>query len=237
MDDEQRRQIALWRLGVLRPLLSTEIGCGSRCGLFRKAARRTHTYWNGRRVRRSSRTIQRWFYCYQRGGLAALYPKRRSDAGRSRAIGPEVAEQILTIKRDKPHCSIRQVIQKLEQARTVPCGHLKKSSVHRLLQAHVLSTRSTWAWRSSAPGDWACTVDKATASKANARVREALDEILACLRPLLKPDAHSDAFWRDDSPPDRVGLSEIVRPGPQAHRQQVHDDQIGHRCHQSISEG
>lgn len=141
MDSEQKKQKALWRLGVLGPLVSARLEHGDRRRLFEEAAARCYEDDEGRRIEVTPRTVEEWYYRYLHGGFEALEPRERSDAGRSRVISPEIAELIVTVKREKPRRSIRRLIRMLERAGKVCPGELKRSTVHRLLQGHGLSAR------------------------------------------------------------------------------------------------
>ena len=141
MDDQQRTAIALWRIGVLGALVSAELEHGDLKKLCEEAAARSYRRPDGRYVTVKARTIESWHYDYRRDGLVGLRPKGRTDAGHSRAISPEIAERLLSLKRENPRRSVRQLIRILERAREVRRHELKRSTVHRLLQAHALSTR------------------------------------------------------------------------------------------------
>jgi transposase InsO family protein len=92
-------------------------------------------------VRVSARTLEGWWYAYRHGGLAALEPQSRTDRGQSRAIPAQIGAVLLAAKAEKPRRSIRRLIRALERAGLVRRGELKRSSVHRLLRAHGLSSR------------------------------------------------------------------------------------------------
>ena len=141
MRHDDKQAIALWRLGVLGPLVSARLEHGDRRRYFIEAAARTHERPDGRRVQLSARTIEAWHSAYRRGGFPALFPHDRDDRGRSRAISAEVAEQILRVKRERPRRSIRRIIRMLERAHVVRAGELHRSTVHRLLVAHGVSAR------------------------------------------------------------------------------------------------
>jgi transposase InsO family protein len=141
MKHEEKQTVALWRLGVLGPLMSARLEHGDRRRYFAEAAARTHERPDGTRIELSERTIEAWYYAYRRGGFEALFPGERKDRGRSRAILAEVAEHILRVKRERPRRSIRRIIRMLERARIVRAGELHRSSVHRLLQANGVSRR------------------------------------------------------------------------------------------------
>ena len=141
MQEEQRLQMALWRVGVLGPLVSARLHRGELRQLCKESASRHFVKPNGQVVRLSPRTIEDWHYRYRRGGLDALKPRSRTDRGRSRAIPEPLANLILTLKREQPRRSIRAIIRMLERAGEVRRGELKKSTVHRLLRAHQVSRR------------------------------------------------------------------------------------------------
>jgi transposase InsO family protein len=141
VDEQHKLKVALWRLGLLGPAISARRQHGELQEMFREAAERAYERWDGIEVRVAARTIEEWYYRYQKGGLEALEPRERSDAGETRAIRPELAELILAAKRERPRRSIRRIIRMLERAGKVPGGELKKSSVHRLLQARGCSER------------------------------------------------------------------------------------------------
>lgn len=141
MQDETKRAIALWRFGVLGPLVSARLEHGDRQQYFQEAAQRVHQQPDGKRVQLSARTIASWYYRYLSGGLDALSPQDRSDRGQSRSIPPETADLVLRAKREKPRRSIRRIIRMLERARVIAPGELSRSSVHRLLQSEGISRR------------------------------------------------------------------------------------------------
>lgn len=141
VDDDERQKVALWRLGVLGPLVSARLEHGDRRACFEAAAERRHEHPSGQTVALSARTIESWYYAYRRGGFRALFPEVRADRGKSRAIEPEVAELVLRAKREKPRRSIRRIIRMLERADVVKPKQLSRSSVHRLLAVAGISGR------------------------------------------------------------------------------------------------
>jgi putative transposase len=141
MDDKDKHALALWRFGVLGPLVSARLDHGDRQQHFDTIAARRHEMPDGRVVQLSPRTIESWYYAYKHGGFDALHPCTRADCGLSRAIAPDVAELILRVKREKPRRSIHRIIRMLERAGCVKKDELKRSSVHRLLQAVGVSAR------------------------------------------------------------------------------------------------
>jgi len=146
---------------VLGPLVSARLERGDLQEQCAQAAARRWEHPDGRLVTVSERTIENWYYAHRAGGLAALEPQTRSDAGQSRVIRPEVAELLLRAKRERPRRSIRRLIKMLVRARHVREGELTRSSVHRLLQREGLSgrpgregvTKERLAWSAEHAGD------------------------------------------------------------------------------------
>jgi hypothetical protein len=58
MDDESKKEIALWRVAVLGPLISARLEHGDRRALLEAAATRTHQRPDGSHVRVSARTLE-----------------------------------------------------------------------------------------------------------------------------------------------------------------------------------
>jgi transposase InsO family protein len=142
MDEKAKRAIALWRLSVLGPLISTRLEHGDRQQHLEEIAARTHRDpIDDTPIQCAIKTLEAWLYQYRAGGFEALYPRDRSDRGRSRAIAPEIGELILKAKRERPRRSIRRIIKMLERAKKVHVGELSKSAVHRFLKSHRASAR------------------------------------------------------------------------------------------------
>jgi transposase InsO family protein len=141
MDEEERREEAIWRATVLGPLVSARLEHGDVRQFCEEAAARVLERLDGRAEKISWRTIESWYYAHKSDGLEGLKPKGRSDRGQTRAIRPDVADLIVRAKREKPRRSIRRIIRILERAKVVRKGELKKSSVHRLLAHHGVSAR------------------------------------------------------------------------------------------------
>lgn len=141
MDEKARQQLALFRISVLGPLVGARLEHGELVELCREAATRTWELPSGAVIDVSARTIEDWFYAYQRDGFAGLHPKRRSDADKPRAITNELGQLILRLKQEKPRRSVKRIIRVLERAKKVERGALTKSTVHRLLKVHGASRR------------------------------------------------------------------------------------------------
>ncbi len=130
---------ALFRLSVLGPLVSRErLARGERQRLIRELAQREYAIPGSRRRTLSEKTIEAWYYAWQRAGIEGLIPRVRADRGRSQ-IASAIQEAILAAKRENPRRSIRQIQRLLETAGVAACDVLSRSAIHRLLQGHGIS--------------------------------------------------------------------------------------------------
>ena len=134
--------VALFRYSVLGPLVSrAELQRGELKATLRELAERHYDIPGSRNSRLSEKAIEAWYYAWRRGGIDALEPKVRSDRGQSK-IAPEIQAAILATKRENPRRSIDRICRLLERRGVVAADALKRSAVHRLLQAHGLSRPS-----------------------------------------------------------------------------------------------
>lgn len=131
--------VALFRYSVLGPLVSRgHLERGELKAIIRELAARPYDIPGSNKSHLAEKTIEAWYYAWRRDDLAGLTPKARSDLGQSK-LSPEVQEAILASKRKNPRRSIDRICRLLERRGVVAEGELKRSSVHRLLQAHGLS--------------------------------------------------------------------------------------------------
>jgi putative transposase len=133
-DAERRKQVALFRYGMIADLLHIERG---QRGLYAKLREKAARDWDipgSRRRRVEAETIRGWLSDYRRGGFDALVPKVRSDAGSPRALPREIADLLCETKDQHPDYSVALVIADVSGRVTLPEGvRLSPSTVHRVL--------------------------------------------------------------------------------------------------------
>lgn len=145
MDEEKKKQVAIFRFGVISDFVSpARLQWGERTRLLReKCARQWQIPFTGR-TRLSPATILSWIRAYERAGrrLEAIYPRSRSDRGSGRALDEETALALIGLRREMPHATVRSLIRVAQQRRVVdPEKHLAESTVWRLLKGQGLMQR------------------------------------------------------------------------------------------------
>jgi transposase InsO family protein len=125
--------VALFRAGVIGALARSELSHGELAAEIRKLADRR---WRspGRRATKQfgASTLERWYYAYRRGGLAALRPDARSDRGRARELTPAQRELLLDIRREHPSASASLIVRTLVLDGRLAKGSVSVSTVTRL---------------------------------------------------------------------------------------------------------
>lgn len=139
MNDDRKRDVALFRIAVLGELVHTELRRGAlRRALDEKAAQQW-VFPDGKSRRVSSKTIQSWLYAYKKRGFDGLVPEERKDKGCSRSIAPETQALILDMKREDPGRSTPLILRELANTDGVRKGEISASAVNRLLARNGLS--------------------------------------------------------------------------------------------------
>ena len=69
-------------------------------------------------------TLERWYYAYREGGLAALSPKPRSDRGHAQQLTPQMRELLCDIRRQHPAAAVALILRTL-----IADGRLAKGTV------------------------------------------------------------------------------------------------------------
>jgi transposase InsO family protein len=149
MNDDKAEKIALFRYGLIAPLVLETLPRGELTRRAQEVAARLYDIPHSARRQVSVDTLLEWTLRYRRNGLAALTPKPRQDRGQQRAVAPETAALIERLKRENPHRTGTALLRELAPT---PAGTLSASTLYRFLRARGLTERQL-------------LLDKATAHK------------------------------------------------------------------------
>jgi putative transposase len=138
-DDETRQATALFRYRLIAAALDAPRG--ARAAALRKVAAREHVAPDGRTVRVSLRTLQRWLARFAAKRLDGLRRAPRRDRGRSRAVIDVALDRAVALRRESPVRSTPTLIDILERSGQVAHGALKRSTLDRHLDHRSASRR------------------------------------------------------------------------------------------------
>ena len=149
MNDEQKKQVAVFRFGVISDFVSpTRLCWGERARLLAEKCDRQWQIPFSTRTRLAPATIRSWIRAYEKSGqrLEALYPHSRSDRGQARALEPETTLALIGLRKEMPQATVKSLIRTAQQRAVVDSEqHLAQSTLWRLLKREGLMAPSEHA--------------------------------------------------------------------------------------------
>lgn len=113
---------AQFRFALIAPLVQGLVPDGSDTAYFMRITKDPLTLPDGRCVKYSWKTPQKWHYLYKKGGFDALLPKNRSDKGIPRALPDTAIEEICRLKEKYPRLNATQIHIRLVQDAFIPAS-------------------------------------------------------------------------------------------------------------------
>lgn len=136
MTDNDREKIALFRFGLISPILNGQV-INQKEYLAEITAKVHNVPYYGPKEY-VPKTIRGWLRDYRRGGFDALKPKRRSDRGKSRKIYPELKAKLLKIRRENMNISVSLFYDQLIAKKVILPSDISYSTVYRLFKREDL---------------------------------------------------------------------------------------------------
>ena len=116
MEQKQRdainNEIALFRYGLIAPVVTNTFEEASKSEYFKKVASKKYIV-NGHEEQYSWQTIKWWYLKYLKDGYNALINKTRNDCHSSRKLKDETINRIKELKKEIPHISGTLIYNKL----------------------------------------------------------------------------------------------------------------------------
>lgn len=142
MDEKQREEVALFRFGVISDLVCSRLAPGEMAERIRdKSGQRWHIPYSCR-SRIAESTIRRWVSLYQNNGnqLAALFPRARSDRGRSRRVDEETILSLVKLRKELPGLPVIRLLEEMDKRKLFPPGiPISLTTAYRILKQEGLS--------------------------------------------------------------------------------------------------
>ena len=134
MDEILRNRIALFRYGIIAPLVTKgETTPHERGIFFRDASQKKYLSPDNKYVTVSYTTISRYYRSYIEGGFDALKPNGRSDVGHSRKLNDDIISQINYLHKEYPRLPCTLIYQKLLDNGTLTKETVSLSTITRYI--------------------------------------------------------------------------------------------------------
>jgi len=139
MDREKKERIAVFRFGVIFPLVEKDLReyWGEKERIIRELVSKEWEIPFSHRTYISKATILNWVKRYEEGGrkIEALFPESREDKGRMRSISDEQIDALIRLREAHPKLSTPRLVEKaVEQGAFPPGGAASMASVYRLMK-------------------------------------------------------------------------------------------------------
>lgn len=139
MDEELKKRIAVFRYGVIADFVGGRIlSRGETKRLIRDKCAQKWQIPGSQRSSISESTIKEWIARYRASGnkLESLYPRSRSDRGKSRAIEQETAQGLLELRKELPELTLPVFMREAKQRKILlPGMRVTYSTLYRFLQS------------------------------------------------------------------------------------------------------
>ena len=110
MEDPRRREVALFRYGLIRPAADPDLTPTDRGRLVRQLAAKEHRGPDGQWTTVGRSTLDRWIAAYRAGGFDALVPAQRE---RNPVSDVELLDLAVKLKRENPQRTATHIVELL----------------------------------------------------------------------------------------------------------------------------
>lgn len=132
---------ALWRYGVISPLLHRNANGLTQTQVLKSLAERTFVDPAGSHVRVSEESLRKWLYRYRAGGLDGLSDKKRCDTGAFDVPEP-LQDAMFDLRKDHPRWPLSRLLDELASSGIWNKKTPARSTLYRFAKARGLQRSS-----------------------------------------------------------------------------------------------
>lgn len=134
MEDSEKYQMAMFRFGLIAPVINGTYTAPSRLAYYRSCVENGLTRPDGTKASYAAGTLRHWEWLYRKDGFDALVDKGRADKGRSRKLAAEAIDAILALKAEFPKINATMVHEHLIENGTIRRCDVSLSTVQRFIR-------------------------------------------------------------------------------------------------------
>lgn len=135
MNEKEREQVALFRYGLIAPLLNEQVNSNE---YLKELEGKVHSIPSYGERKIAAKTVKEWLLHYRRNGFEALKPKKRADRGNSRRLSPDDQDHILEVRKKSLHMPVSVFYEQLIEQGEIAKNQISYSTINRLLKKHNL---------------------------------------------------------------------------------------------------
>lgn len=139
MDEDNAKEEAMFKYGIIAPVVGGFLNECSKEAFFRCAAEKEYSMPDGKIKKFRPATIKKWYLNYKKEGITALMHQERSDAGISRTLDDTACKRIHELREQFPKITGQKIFEKLLEEGTLAYGDSSVDSVYRYLRAQNMT--------------------------------------------------------------------------------------------------
>jgi transposase InsO family protein len=138
MEDDRQMDLALWRYGIISPLLHRDANDLQLCEMLTVVSQHRYIHpHDGRYVTISAEAIRKWLYRFNHGGLKALCDKKRSDKG-THEVPASIAGKMVELRKAHPRWTLALMLRELVALNLWDETRPSRSTLYRFARDHNL---------------------------------------------------------------------------------------------------
>lgn len=146
MEREKKEKIAVFRFGVIFPLVEKDLReyWGEKERRLNMLVEKEWDIPFSKRNYISRATILSWVRRYEIGGrkIEALFPKERGDRGRMRSLDGETLDALVRLRKENPKHSVPRLVEIAKAKRILtPDNDLSMATIYRLMKRHKVERK------------------------------------------------------------------------------------------------
>ena len=141
--EKQPEDIAIWRFGIISPLLHRDPEGFPLYMELEKLARRDFLAPGGHLKNFSADTLRHWLYLFRKGGLTGLYIKERKNKGTT-SLPPDLQDAIREERVKHPTWTIKRIMLSLEKKNVWNSKKPSLTSIYRFTKNYKLNRKTKY---------------------------------------------------------------------------------------------
>jgi len=169
MTADEKQEVAAFRFGVIHDFIGPDkLEYGEQKKLLTEKCGRRWTIPHSPRTSIGKSTILSWIKAYEEGGrkLQALYPRGRSDHGKTRRYDNDTCLSLIRLRKELPTLSVPNFIKEVKARKILPADiELKQTTLYRFFHQEDIMTQQPFRgvdrrkFEAELPNDmWQCDV-------------------------------------------------------------------------------
>ena len=146
MDDNAKKEIAVFRFGVIADLVGRKLNRGEKELILKEKSSSRWEIPFSTRSHISRSTILAWMRAYEKGGrrLESLIPDERKDKGRHRVMDEEAIAALVNLKKDRMGVSLPVLLKEARAKGILPARYMVSyATIYRISRSTGSPTQAT----------------------------------------------------------------------------------------------